>query len=340
MSDTGIFGLRFKSNDRLQPSLEELRLFLADKKPGTRVPHSDDLKAYQEFLAGLDSFKGDPARLSLSDKMLYTVLEHSHFAKPALKSALEQYKFHVHALSLLDFKKPASFIKAAEEEIARLNPKKKEDVIRIERMWGMVDERKKTLSSQNKHWKERAEELGHLIAYIANNLVMIRDLCEKSIKCLVSEQIDRTKELSLIEDIKTHYKERLRDALHQGTISKEQLEIAKEEVAELSKRTADLLRSDVYTMTQLYETIHSHAGNTVNELNAVVEALTKKNHASFDEDLKLFVQAERLLLSFVSDCRFDRGILELDTQTTQGALLAEKRKEIFSHLVNLLPNSV
>ncbi len=44
------------------------------------------------------------------EQMLYGVLGHSHLVKPALKSAVEQYKFHVHTLSELDLKKPSAFI--------------------------------------------------------------------------------------------------------------------------------------------------------------------------------------------------------------------------------------
>jgi hypothetical protein len=274
----------------------------------------------------------------MSDRMLYTVLGHSHFVHSSLKLTIEQYKFHVHALSMLDFKKPAAFIKSAEDEIARLN-KNKEEALRIERMRGMVEDRKRTLNTQNQLWRELTEELSHTIAYIADNLARIEKLCEKSINCLVSEQIDRRKEISLIEDIKTHFKEGLRESLHQGTISKEQLETAKEEVADLSKRTADLLRSDVYTMTQLYEIIHGHAGKIVRELGALNEEIERKKHASYDDDLALYRQAEKILIALVSTCRFDVKAVDISTETTNDKLLAGKRKEIFGHLVELLPKT-
>jgi len=340
MNDTGIFGLRFKTNEKLQPSLEELQLFLAGKKTGAQELQGDDLLQYRELLAGLAAFKAGSTGAGMSDRMLYTVLDHSHFAHSALKLAVEQYKFHVHALSMLDFKKPAAFIKSAEDEIARLNTKKKEEAVRIERMRGMVEDRKRTLNIQNRLWGDLAEELSHIIVYIADNLTRIKKLCEKSIGCLVSEQIDRKKETDLIEDIKTHFKELLRESLHQGTISKEQLEAAKEEVADLSKRTADLLRSDVYTMTQLYEIIHSHAGKIVRELGALNEEIRRTKHANYDDDLALYRQAEKILITLVAACRFDIKAIDISTETTNDKLLAGKRKEIFDHLVELLPKTL
>jgi len=51
---------------------------------------------------------------------------------------VEQYKFHINTLSQLDLKKPSAFIKSAEEEIARLNPKKKDEVARKERLLVLV----------------------------------------------------------------------------------------------------------------------------------------------------------------------------------------------------------
>lgn len=339
MNNTDIFGLRFKTNEKLQPSLEELQLFLAGKKTGAQEREGDDLTPYRELLAGLAAFKAASTGAGMSDRMLYTVLGHSHFADGALKLAVEQYKFHVHTLSMLDFKKPAAFIKSAEDEISRLNTKKKEEALRIERMRGMVEDRKRILDMQNRLWSDLSEELSHIIAYIADNLARIEKLCEKSISCLVSEQIDRKKEASLIEDIKTHFKELLRESLHQGTISKEQLETAKEEVADLSKRTANLLRSDVYTMSQLYETIHGHAGKIVRELGAVNEEIKRKKHANFDDDLALYRQAEKILIALVSDWRFDITAIDISGETTNDKLLAGKRREIFDHLVELLPRT-
>ncbi len=310
--------------------------FLESKKDGaSRELHREDLAHYWELLSAVAAYKTGGSQ-NFSNKMLYTVLDHSHFAKPALKSVFEQYKYHADTLSKLDFRKPAAFIKSAEEEIARLNPKKKEEAARIERMRGMIEDRKNILENQTKRWLELTEELSHIIEYIAVNLGKIEKLCERTIAVLVNEQLSRNKESGLIEGIKENFKERLRQSLHDGTIRKEDLETAKQEVAELSKRTADLVRSDIFTLTQLYETIHEHAGKIMIALTGVTAEIGKIKHASYEEDVQIYREAEKILVSLVSACRFDVKAVEIGSETEQDKLLSEKRQEIFDHLVELV----
>jgi len=335
-ADKTIFGLRFRSNERLQPSFEELRRFLDNpKKEDKGTLHSDDLAAYRNLLKAVESFEhgrqGD-----FRDRMLYGVLGHSHLVKPALKLAVEQYKFHVHTLSELDLKKPSAFITSAEDEIARLNPKKKDEATRRERLSGMVEERKRAINAVKRHWHALAEELGHIIAYIRDNLAKIEKLSEESIGILVREQISRKKEAGMIEDIKTQFKDRLRESLHQGTITKEQLEKTKEEVAGLSKQTADLLRSDGYTLARLYEAIHEYIKKISRELELVMGEIERKKHTSYNEDLELCMQAEKILISLTQDCRFEIPASDIGTETEHEEIIIEKRREMLDHLFDLL----
>jgi hypothetical protein len=335
-ADKAIFGLRFRSNEKLQPSIDGLRIFLdSPKKEDKGELHGDDMAAYRDLLKDVESFEQGQQK-GFRDWMLFTVLDHSHLVKPALKSAVEQYKYHLHNLSGLDLKKPSAFIKSAEEEIARLHPKKKDEAARKERLLGMVEERKRALDALKKHWLALAEELSHIVAYIRDNLGKIEKLSEESIAILVSAQISRTKEGDLIEDIKTQYKERLREALHQGTITREQLEAAKEEVAGLSKRTADLMRADIYTLTELYETIHEYSGSASRELDRMIGEIETKKHASFDEDLDLYSQVEKTLVLLTGGCRFEIKAAEIGTETEHDRILNEKRKEMLDHLFELL----
>jgi len=335
-TDKTIFGLRFFSNERLQPSLEELRRFLdSPKKEDKGMLHSDDLAAYRDLIKAVESF--EQGRLEgFRERMLYGVLGHSHLVKPALKLAVEQYKFHVHTLSELDLKKPFAFIKSAEDEIARLNSKKKDEAARKERLLGMVEERKRDLNALKKHWFALAEELGHIIAYIRDNLAKIEQLSEESIVILVSDQIGKKKETDLIEDIKTQFKERLRESLHQGTITKEQLAAAKEEVASLSKRTTDLLRSDGYTLAHLYEAIHEYSKKISRELAIVLGAIERLKHTRYDEDLELYLQAEKILVSLTHDCHFEIQASDIGTDTKHEEILIKNRREMLDHFFDLL----
>lgn len=338
--DKSIFGLRFKSNNELLPSAEDLNAFLASpKKADAPGLHNDDLAHYNELISSILAFDlneyPDTAQEAFQQKMFLGVLAHSNFVKPALKLAVEQYKYHLHTLAALDFKKPLAFIKSAEEEMARLNPKKKDEAARLARMQIMVDERKKTMEELTKHWTSLVEELGHLAFYIRENLVKIGKLCEASIGILVSEQIARKKETGLIEDIKMHFKERLRESLHQGTITKEQLEAAKEEVADLSKRTADLLRADVYTLTGLYEGVHDHAKKITSELDALTARIAPKG-TSLDEDKELFAKIEQVLISLITAYRFELKVEGIGNETERDKILFEKRKDMLDHLFSLL----
>ncbi len=339
-TDKSIFGLRFKSNNDLLPSPEDLRTFLASpKKTGAPELHNDDLACYNELINSilafdLNEYPGTPQE-AFQKKMFLGVLAHSNFVKPALKSAVEQYKYHLHTLASLDPKKPLAFIKSAEEEMARLNPKKKDEAARLARMQIMVDERKKTMDGLTRHWTSLVEELGHLALYIRENLVKIEKLCEASIVILVSEQLEKKKETGLIEDIKLHFKERLRESLHQGTITKEQLETAKKEVADLTKWTADLLRADVYTLTGLYESVHDHAKKIASELDALTAQIPSKR-MSLDEDKALFARIQQVLVSLITAYRFELQTEKIGNETEHEKILFEKRKEMLDHLFNLL----
>jgi len=339
-TDKSIFGLRFKSNSDLLPSPEDLSAFLASpKKAGEPELHNDDLAHYSELINNILAFDLNEhpgtAQEAFQKKMFLGALAHSNFVKPALKSAVEQYKYHLHTLASLDPKKPLAFIKSAEEEMARLNPQKKDEAARLARMQIMVDERKKTMDELTGHWASLVEELGHLVFYVSENLVKIGKLCEASIGVLVGEQVDRKKELGLIEDIKLHFKERLRESLHQGTITKEQLEAVKEEVADLSKRTADLLRADVYILTGLYEDVHDHAKKITGELDALTAQIAPKR-MSLDDDKELFAKIEQVLVSLITAYRFELKTEEICNETEHEKILFEKRKEMFDHLFNLL----
>jgi uncharacterized membrane-anchored protein YhcB (DUF1043 family) len=337
MDRSSIFNLRFGSNVLIQPSAEELRQFLASKKEGTTGLQGDDLAPFWELLTAVAAYKRDGTE-GFRDKMLYTVLSHSNFARPALRAVVEEFKYHRHALSLIDLKKPAAFIRLAEEELSRLNPQKKEDVARIARMRKMRDERQADLEKLEKKWEERTDELNHIIAYILENLPKIENLCEQSIAVLVSERIDRKKEQSLIEDIKTEFKERLKGQLHKGMIKPQDLEVAKEQVADLSKRTADLIRSDIFTLTTVYETIYEHMRKTADELRAVAAKIEGGSRERYEEKVQSYQEAENILVGLVTGCRFDVKAAEISANTENDKMLVEKRQEFFNHVVDLLQN--
>jgi hypothetical protein len=141
-TNKSIFGLRFRSQAEIHPSQEELRVFLESvKKKGGQEIHGNDLAKYRELLKDMQQ--------DIRDKMFYGVLNHSRFVNPALKSAVEQYKYHLHTLINLDLKKPKVFIR---------------------------------------RWAALAEELINIALYVRDNLVKIAKLCEASIVILLTSR--------------------------------------------------------------------------------------------------------------------------------------------------------
>jgi hypothetical protein len=339
--DKSIFGLRFQSNAELHPTQEELSNFLeTKKKEGRGELHSDDLSTYRDLLKDVQAFEHhqmqESARQDFRDKMFYGVLSHSRFVNPALKSAVEQYKYFLRTILSLDFKKPAVFIKSAEKEMTTLNPKNQDHAVRLARLRDMVDARKETLGTLKKRWIALAEELSNITLYIRDNLVKIEKLCEASIVILVDLQFKRKKEIQLIEDIKTHFKNHLKDSLHHGPITKQYLETVKKDVDILSKEISAIFREDVFALTGLYEAIHNHSRKIIHEIDTSMANVRGKNGKNYDDDRVLLEQIEQVLVSLISDYHFELTATEIRSKTTHKDILLEKRKEMLDYVFEVL----
>lgn len=340
-TDRSIFGLRFGSNPELNPATEELQAFLkTTKKPGSREVQGKDLVRYSELLEGLAAFE-DRSRSGAGSpdprqKMFYGVLDQSRFVSPALMLAVVQYKYHLHNLVALDFKKPAAFIKTAEEEGRKLNPKKKDDAAKLARLQGMVDERKGALVGLKKRQQALADELLQIAGYVRDNLVQIVKLCKASIVILVEVQVSGTMEARLIRDMTEDFKVQLKDARANGGIAQERLDVVRKDVAALSREISGLVRDDVYSITRLYEAIHDHALEAVNRIDALMTEAKKARERSHEDDVALFSKLEQSLLGLVSDYHFELHTTSLWSETAYEHILLEKRKEMVAHFFDLL----
>jgi len=180
------------------------------------------------------------------------------------------------------------------------------------------------------------EELSHLAMYIRHNLVKIEDRCEAAIVVLVDSHIARKKENQLIEDVKTQFKEQLKNDLQYGLITKQHLETAKHDVLVLSKELSNLFKDDVYELTRLYEAIYDHLKKTVKEIDAVMAEIGRRKDKRLEEDVDLFAEIEKILVSLVSDHQFELKAAEVRSKTGYESILLEKRKEMIDHLFDLL----
>jgi hypothetical protein len=338
-----IFQLRFGANDDLYPTQEDLRVFLdSPKKEGGREPHRSDLTRYHELLDRVSAFERrqgyDPATTDARVKMFSIVLSHSQFFNPALELAVTQFKYHTHAFCTLDFKKPAAFIRSAEEELSGLNPKrKKDDAVKAARLQGMLNERKKTLEILRKRRTTLTAELRHIALYVRDNLTKIEKLCEASTAVLADPATRRDEEKRSIEDIKAHFNEQLKDVLHHGgAVSRQQIEAAQREVAVLSKELSDLLGKDLSALTRLYEAIQDHVKKYAHELDALLAELARMKNASFDEERDIFTRIERSLVSLISDSRFGMTSAAIAAEPAHEHILAEKRQDMLGRIFSLL----
>jgi hypothetical protein len=341
MRNQSIFGLRFEVSDEFSPTPEELRVFLeSPKKEGRRELHGLDMARYNELLDDMLAFKlyqrQNAGPQDLWERMFYEVLSHSCFSNTALKSAVEQYKYYVHALTTLNFRKPTTFIKTAKEEIGRLNPKRRDDAAKLARLQNMVDERERTLEALLRRQATLAVELNYLARYIRDNLAEIAKLCEVSISVLRDPKTEGQEERRLIDDIKTYFKEQLKNALHQGAITKQDLETAKKDVAALSREVSALLREDSYALAQLYEAIRDHTKKSALEIDALLERIDGKKNKDFEDFNRFFALIEQVLVSLISDYHFELNVKPAHTETAHEHILLEKRKENLNHIFEVL----
>lgn len=331
-----IFGLRFGSNEQIQPSPQELRAFLtAPKKAGAKTTPADDVAAFSRLLDGIAAFEaGKKHGVTQGDyqtKLTLGALSHSKFFSPGLKTAVEHYLFQRAAFEAIDLRKPAVFIKSAEEEIAKLNPKKKDDLAKIERLRSLADQRAKDLAALTARRAAVAEELGKIAGYLADNLELVRKRCEAFIVRLVSLQVGGEKKNQLIEEIKTHYKEQVRDALLLGPVTKSYVEELQTEVANLSAQLSQTLLEDIYAMTRLFEAVHDHAKSVVDRLRAGLAS--RKPPAGGTE----FDVLDKAVGGLMTDFKFDPPKLaEMAAASDHDRLLIDKRNEMLNHLFSLL----
>ncbi len=346
MTDDKIFGLRFQSNEDLHPTQEELEKFLESPKPDYgNGKHGDDLARYLRDLAAVDEFeshaKRGTAEAGFNERKLFGVLSHSHFFNHALKLAIEQYLYHYGRLRLLDFRKPQAFVKAAQDEINSLSPKKKLDQPKIARLQAMVDQRNQDLETLEKKRLELTNELKNIALYLGDNLARVRKLCESSIAVLVNLQLGKEKETELIEDVKKQFKEEIRDQMQVGPVSREFAEKLKEDFSHISHQLSQLVLEDIYSVTLVYEQIHDHAKKYSAELGALAGRIEAKKGGRFEEDRDVLGRIEQDLVALVTEYRFEpKKTPEILHKDEHERLLADKRKEMINHLFDFLQSHV
>ncbi|HSB34362.1 MAG TPA: hypothetical protein VLG39_07890 [Nitrospirota bacterium] len=334
-TDNSIFGLRFGSTPEISPSQEELDAFLrSPKKSGRKELHGHDTAPYADLLRRIRAIEQRAGvKPDLREKMFCFVLRHSCFVNLALKSAVEHYKYHAHALATLDFKKPTAFIMSAAAEMGRL--KRREDGAKQARLRLMVEDRRKALKVLEKRRDALIGELSNIARYVRDNLFKIEKLCETSIVVLVNAGVGRSEEAGMIEVVTERLKENLKDYQSDGTIPRRDPEVPDDDVEHLSNEISRLFREDVYTLATLYEAVHDHAHKTAAAIDALLAQMGAKNKGG-GEETRTFVRLEGILVSLVSDFHFDLKPAASPAGTDRMEVLRETRKEMLGLLFELL----
>jgi hypothetical protein len=334
--DTRIFGLRFESNADLNPSQDDLGHFLeSTNKAGSREPHSSDLARYHGLIESIREFTGRQSAEEahdIRDRMFYGVLGFSQFVHPDLELAVGQFKYHLHNLASLDFRKPEAFIKTAEEEMAGLDPKRKADAAKLERLRGMVEERKQALASLKRRRSDLSQELRDIAQYIRDNLVRIERLCEKSIVILVDLLVSQHAEQRLIGDIKEQVKASIKDSLQLGPVSRQLLEDAKKEVDVLSREITAIVREDIYAMTGLYDAVHEHVQRTAEAIDGLLVKTGGGRDDRGDQDVAVFGQIEQALVTLIRDYYFELKAGVVRSESAHEAVLRKKRHDLLDSI--------
>jgi hypothetical protein len=336
--DRSIFGLRFGSHEELSPSREELDAFLESlKKEGGTERHADDLAIYRDKLARITAYEQrllhEVGSQDFREKIYYSALRHSGFFTPALKLAIEQYKYHVQAFTLLDFRKPISFIKSAEEELADL---RKDDSAKQSRLQGMIDERKELLDMLSRSRDILSRELLAIIRYITGNLKKIEKLTEVSLAVIEEARVSGEEERRQIEDIKKQFKEQLKDALHQGALTKELVETVKRDGDRIIKEISNIAHEDLNALTRMYGAIHDHIAKYAGAVNRLAEKIERRDKTNVEEEKAVFSQIEQLFIGLISEYQFPVKTASIQPDAPYQNLLREKRNEMLDRVFTLL----
>ena len=339
--DRTIFEPRQSANESLRPSQESLDVFLAQaEKECGRELHLDDLTAYRCLLQDIENFKKqetpDGKQPDVREQLLYGVLGSSCFINAALPHAVEEFKYHLHALHALDFRSPMTLMKSIQLEMGRLDVKRTRDLILMVKFQEMLAGQKKIRIRLMQRYLQLAAELRDIALYVRNNLLKIEKRCEAAVSMLSSFELGRVKERQLIEEIRAYFKKQLKAGLNQGRLTKQELENARNEFIALSTEISSLVREDAAAMRSLYQELAEHVKKSAQSIDGLLQEIESKNNDTVKENRSLFRQVGNVLVSLVSNCKLEAGQVRHPADSAQSHLIGAIRKRMIIHLFDTL----
>ncbi len=337
--NTNIFVPRVSPKQGLQPTPEKLNAFLDQrKKEGFLAALVNGIGKVRMILIDMDAFeqrrKLDTGQQDLRERMVFGVLLHSRFINDELLLSVTQYQYHLHALASLDIDGPADFIAAAENTMKKLKRGKIDHMLRMVRLKEMVEERRKILAGLDSRRDALNAELRHIVQYIQENLSRVGMLCRKAIVVLVEIGLAKQKESELVKDIRTRFKNELGRTLGVRQLTTDDVAKAKQVVDRLTKRLSELIRDDVYSISNLYEAVHDRAQTAARQLGGLLGELNNVQYGRERDGMEIYQRIRDVLVSLVADYPWELKPKKISVDTTHNVLVMEKRREMVDHLLD------
>jgi hypothetical protein len=200
----------------------------------------------------------------------------------------------------------------------------------------MIDERRAALAATSHEREALVRELIHLGRYIASNVALIAGWCRASQAVLTDEQKQRTRENRLIEDIRSLFKDRLKDELHQGKVTKRRLDEVKKEADTLCREFSLLVQEDGTALIRSLDALASRILGFISRTDALFAEFERCTDKGPDCQLRLLDDLEQALVAFIADHSFMQQPRPIRLETEHQGLLLEKRKEMIEHLLSQL----
>jgi hypothetical protein len=335
-----IFEPRRQTNENFpRPSQGTLHFFLTHTiKECGRELHNDDMEPYRRLLNEVDAF----AKLKLPgaeqpdvrEWLLYGMLANSRFINDALPLAVEEYKYYLHALLALDFRSPVTLIKSLELETGKLSMQRTRDIVLRVKFQEMIAGQKRILSRVMRRYVLLSGEMSHIAHYVRANLAKIEERCDAAVSMLSDAVVGKARERQLIEEIRAHFKLQLKDARSRGGVTRQDLENAKHEFAQLVQTISELVVKDAAVIKGLHRELGAHVKRRGNAIELLLSEIKEKKDASVKENRDLFRHVGDELVALLS-CRLaDTAKVEKsEGNAAQVSLIGAIRKQMIDHLL-------
>ncbi len=293
------------------------------------------------MLQNAEVFLNPPERTSIPcdfrQQIFYRVLIHTKFANRELLAAVERYRHNLSMLVSLDFVNPVAAIRSAENEIRNsLQYTGARAAERTAQLHETVRTQKQHLSELKKRWLTLFTELCHIARFVRDALSTMEIVSDASIAILTDCEVARKKERQRIEDIKAYFKTQLKNEMCGRQVTRRHLERAKIEFDQLSNAISTLGSEDISAMTGIYEGVRSYAKQIADAINALLVELENRKDGSVKENKDLLAQIAQVLVSLLSDYRFELKTAEYRDAKTDQVIIRAIRKEVLYHLFDVV----